>query len=128
MTNDKKDETGGPKFRANPDDVRPKPKRFYKQVTLEKDDQGFAIQLDGRPVKTPMKQNLQVRSEPLAQAIANEWDAQGDVIDHEAMLFTKLANTAIDRVAPRRQEIVDEIISYAGSDLLCYRASDPASL
>ncbi len=128
MTNDTKNEPGGPKFMSNPDDVRPKPKRFYKQVSVETSDEGHAIHLDGRPIKTPMKQSLQVRSEPLARAIADEWDAQEDVIDHEAMLFTKLANTAIDRVGPRRQDIIDEIISYAGSDLLCYRASEPASL
>ena len=128
MINDNKDETGGLKFMANPDDVRPKPKRFYQTVSLEKSDGGYAIHLDGRPIKTPMKQSLQVSSEPLARAMADEWEAQVDVIDHEAMLFTKLANTAIDRVAPRRHEIVNEIVSYAGSDLLCYRASEPASL
>ena len=120
--------SGGPKFKAKADMERPKPKRFYKDVTLEAGKAGFLILLDGRVVKTPMKQDLLVPAKALAEAIAEEWGRQGEVIDLEGMIFTKLANTAIDRVVPRRQEIVDELLGFAGSDLLCYRASEPAAL
>ena len=44
------------------------------------------------------------------------------------MPFTKLANTAIDRVAPDRERIIGEIVDFAGSDLVCYRAEKPQDL
>ena len=120
--------SGGPKFNAKADMERPKLKRFYKDVTLEVGEPGFLILLDGRVVKTPMKQDLLVPAKALAEAIAEEWAGQDEVIDLETMIFTKLANTALDRVVPRRQEIVDELLGFAGSDLLCYRATEPAAL
>lgn len=113
--------SGGPKFAAKPDVLRKKPKRFYKTVSIIKDADHHAIHLDDRPIKTPMKNTLKVPSENLAKAIAKEWDDQQEEIDHETMISTKLANTAIDRVGPRRKEIMDEIINFAGTDLLCYR-------
>ncbi len=118
----------GPKYMSKADDVRPKPKRFYKEVTLETDENGLKILLDGRVIKTPMKATLAVKTEPLAKAIQEEWATQGEEIDSETMILTKLANTAIDRVAPRRPDILAELVSYGGNDLLCYRATEPNSL
>ena len=119
---------GGPKYMSKADDVRPKPKRFYKEVSVKPETQGFLVCLDDRIIKTPMKSTLSVGSRALAEAIAEEWSSQGEEIDSEAMIFTKLANTAIDRVATRRDDILSELVSYGGNDLLCYRASEPASL
>ncbi len=118
----------GPKYMSKADDVRPKPKRFYKDVKVEVLEDQFSILLDERVIKTPMKSTLAVKSEPLALSIADEWSAQGEEIDSETMILTKLANTAIDRVAPRRVDILEELVSYGGNDLLCYRATDPDSL
>lgn len=118
----------GPKHLAKADAIRPKPKRFYKSVTVKPEGNRFAILLDGKPIKTPVRQNFSVLSAPLAEAIAEEWDSQQEHIDHETMVHTKLANTAIDRVAARREEIIAEISNYAGSDLILYRADQPASL
>ena len=100
-------------------------RRFYKTVTVT-DDLGIA--LDGRAVKTPMKAPLCLPTRPLAEAVAAEWDAQGEKIDAAAMLFTKLANTAIDRVAQDRARIEAEVLDYANSDLVCYRAGHPPEL
>ena len=100
-------------------------RRFYKTVAVTDD---LSIALDGRPVKTPVKARLQLPTKALAQAIAAEWDAQGEKIDPATMLFTKLANTAIDRVAPDRARIVAEVLDYANSDLVCYRAGHPPPL
>ncbi len=119
---------GGPKYMSKADDVRPKPKRFYKEVSVKSENGQFQVCLDERIIKTPMKSTLAVGSEALAEAIAEEWSSQGEEIDSEAMIFTKLANTAIDRVATRRDDILSELVSYGGNDLLCYRASEPASL
>ncbi len=125
---DSPDSRVGPKHLAKADAIRPKPKRFYKAVTVEEQQGRFAILLDGKPIKTPVRQNFSVLAAPLAEAIAGEWESQQEYIDHETMVHTKLANTAIDRVATRRDEIIAEIKNYAGSDMLLYRAEQPASL
>lgn len=100
-------------------------RRFYKSVNVTDD---HAIALDGRAVKTPMKAPLRLPTRALAEAVAAEWDAQGEKIDPAAMLFTKLANTAIDRVGPERARIAGEVTEFAGSDLVCYRAEAPEAL
>lgn len=119
------------------DDQKPKvlgreertlPKRFYKDVGLGATLGGFAILLDGRPVKTPAKSELVLPRDGLATAVAEEWAGQGMHIDPGSMPLTKLCNTAIDRVRGREAEIADEITRYAGSDLVCYRAERPSRL
>jgi chaperone required for assembly of F1-ATPase len=44
------------------------------------------------------------------------------------MPMMQLASTAIDRVRPRRDSVIDEIASYAETDMLCYRADSPVEL
>jgi chaperone required for assembly of F1-ATPase len=104
---------------------RPLPKRFYKSVAVT--DQ-LGIALDGRTVKTPLKTALVLPNRALANAVAAEWDAQVDVINPHAMPLTKLANTAIDRAIPERPKIAAEILEFAGSDMVCYRAEAPEGL
>lgn len=104
------------------------PKRFYKDVGVEPRDGGFAILLDGRPVRTPHKNHLQVPTAALAEAIGDEWRAQGEYIDPATMHLTRLANTAIDAVSAKMPEVANEIVAFAGSDLLCYRAEGPRDL
>lgn len=104
------------------------PKRFYKQVAVARAEGGFAVQLDGRPVKTPLKRPLVMPGEAMAAAVAGEWDAQGTHINPAAMILTKLANTAIDRVSGDEARIAGEIVDFAGSDLICYRADRPEGL
>lgn len=104
------------------------PKRFYKAAGYAAAERGFRIELDGRPVKTPMKAPLVVADEAVASAIAAEWDAQRDFIRPGSMPLTRLANAAIDAVALDPGPVKAEIVRYAGSDLLCYRAPGPQSL
>jgi chaperone required for assembly of F1-ATPase len=103
-------------------------RRFYKSVGLAPDGDGFAIVLDGRPVKTPARRPLAVPTRPLAEAIAAEWEAQTEVVDPARMPLTRLANTIIDGVAAAAAEIVAEVENYLGSDLVFYRAETPAAL
>ena len=112
---------------------KPLPRRFYKEVGLGVTSGGFAILLDGRPVKTPSKGDLGkgdlvLPTEALARAVAEEWASQAKHIQPTTMPLTKLCNTAIDRVRGRETEIADEIVAYAGSDLVCYRADGPRGL
>ncbi|WP_420558980.1 ATP12 family chaperone protein [Tepidicaulis sp.] len=118
------------RFKPHPgkDAKAPKPKRFYKDVNIREEEGGFAITLDGRVVKTPAKAVLRVPAEPLGRAIAGEWDAQKEHIDTFSMPLTKLANTAIDRISAQRAAVIDEVMNFAGTDLLCYRADFPEAL
>jgi chaperone required for assembly of F1-ATPase len=99
-------------------------KRFYKDVAAIDAEKGWQIQLDGRAVKTPVGTNLFIPTKALASAIADEWDAQNDDIDPATMPLFAYAVTALDRVASQRDAVIDEIASYGGNDLLCYRADD----
>lgn len=104
------------------------PRRFYKEVSVGEVGGARQILLDGRAVKTPLKAPLALPCEALAAAVAQEWQAQGERIDPGLMPCTKLSNTAIDRVAGRRDEVIAEIMEFAGNDLICYRAGGPQGL
>ena len=103
-------------------------KRFWKSAAAVPADDGFAIDLDGRRVKTPARADLLVPAEPLAQAITAEWNDCGESIDPRSMPLTGLANAAIDRVAPDKQNYAVGIASYGETDLVCYRAEGPETL
>ncbi|MCW0234519.1 MAG: ATPase [Ferrovibrio sp.] len=103
-------------------------KRFYKTVTAEPDGDGAVIRLDGRLLKTPAKADMRLPSLALAQAIAEEWQAQQDEIRPTTMPLTQLAATAIDRVAADPRFATEEVVRYGGTDLLSYRADEPAAL
>ncbi len=104
------------------------PKRFYKQASVAEEGQGFAILLDGRPIKTPAKTALCVPTSGLAEAIAAEWDSQGETLDLQGMTLTRLANVAIDRTPDTRTELAEELARYAGTDVTCYLAESPTEL
>src|SRR5712691_9972325 len=96
--------------------LRPQLKRrFYKNVGLAHDSEGFSVALDGRLVKTPARRPLAAPTRSLAEAIAAEWEAQAEVIDPAKMPLTRLANTIIDGVAAAAPEIAVEIEKYLGS-------------
>ena len=103
-------------------------KRFYKEAAAVAANQGWSIELDGRPIKTPARQPLAAPTRGLAEAIADEWRAQGDSIDPRSMPLTGLANAAIDRVAPDPAAFARDLARYGEGDLLCYRADHPADL
>ena len=103
-------------------------KRFYTAVTLVEQPEGFAVMLDGRPVRTPARRPLAAPTRALGEALAAEWDAQATVIDPAKMPLTRLANTIIDGVAAAAPEIVAEIEKFLGSDLVYYRAETPDAL
>ncbi len=97
------------------------PKRFYKHVAFEPVDQGYCITLDGKRVRTPAKNLLQLMLQSHAAAIVAEWDAQTKVINTDAMPLTRLAHIALDLVPNARALLLEDIARYAETDLLCYR-------
>lgn len=103
-------------------------KRFYTTASVIEDQEGYGIALDGRPVRTPGRAPLIVPTQALAEAIAGEWNAQGETIDPRSMMLTGLANAAIDRVAADPVAFSVDLAAYGESDLTCYRADSPAPL
>ncbi len=103
-------------------------KRVYGEADTTGDGGGFLVILDGRPARTPAGARLILPTRALARAVAEEWQAQGAEVEPASMPLTRLAVTAIDRITPRRQRVIDEIAAYGASDLLCYRAEAPPEL
>lgn len=104
------------------------PRRFWTLASVVPVEGGFAVHLDSRPVRTPMKAPLVVPTQGLAEAIAAEWQAQDKTVDPETMPFTRAANSAIDKVAAQFDAVSDMLADYGGSDLICYRAEGPTDL
>lgn len=105
-----------------------KARRFWTDVSIRQVDSGHEVMLDDRSLRTPGKLPLVLPTAPLADAIADEWRAQGDLIQPLTMPLTRAANSAVERVAPQFEGVVDMLAEYGGTDLLCYRADVPAQL
>ena len=104
------------------------PRRFYKEVGVSEVAGGFAVTLDGRSPRTPGQKPVVVPSEKLAAAMAAEWETQRELIDPETMPFVRLVNSAIEAGEERAPALRDEVVKYAGNDLLLYRADSPREL
>jgi chaperone required for assembly of F1-ATPase len=116
-------------MRAAQANMRPPPvSRFYKAVEVREADGRHALLLDGRGARTPGRNLLAAHSRALMLEAATEWERQREAIDPADMPLTRLLNSAIDGVAHTMAETRADILSYAGSDLLCYRAEEPENL
>lgn len=104
------------------------PKRFYKAASAAPVEGGFAVHLDGKPVRTPARALLSLPTEKAARLVADEFGAQEDVIDPVSMPVMRLVNTALDGVANEPQAVLEDILRFATSDMLCYRADTPQGL
>lgn len=107
-------------------------KRFWAVAAAAKTEDGYTVQLDGKPMRIPGGDVLRIASAAMAEAIAAEWQAaggsMGGALTAEDVPLTQLAGTAQDRIAPDPAATADAIARYAGADLLCYRAEHPAPL
>ena len=117
-----------PVRRAQENMRRPLPKRFYTNVTATGEEGAYKVLLDERPVRTPAGAELVLPTEEAAQLVVAEYAAQGEHIDPMSMPVTRLVNTAVDGVASDPQAVLEDILRYASTDLLCYRASSPERL
>ncbi|MDA9020146.1 ATPase [Flavimaricola sp.] len=105
-----------------------KPKRFWKDVHVEEDGSHLLVRLDDKPLKTPSKLTLHLPTRDLAEWVADEWRAQDGVVDPDTMPATRFANSAVEKVAPQFDEVARLVASYGETDLVCYRAEQPAAL
>lgn len=103
-------------------------RRFYDKATVAEGQEGYAVLLDGKPVRTPARRLLTAPAPGLAEALAAEWEAQKELVDPAVMPLTRLANSIIDGVAQAPLPVAEEIAQYLGSDLLFYRAEGPQGL
>lgn len=103
-------------------------KRFWTDVTVEAEEGGFAVRLDGRAVKTPGKRAVIMPTEAMAKVVAAEWAAQEEEIKPLAMPATRTVNSALDKVSVQHGAVADMLAAYGDSDLLCYRADTPQRL
>lgn len=97
-------------------------KRFYKQVTIEAAEGGYGVRLDGRAIRTVGGRPQVAPTRALAEAMAAEWERQGEEIDPALFLFRDMADYAIDVVAAAPAAAIGEMLPYAETDTLCYRA------
>lgn len=107
---------------------RPLPKRFYERPVLAESAGGFALTLDGKAARTPKRQSLAVPNRAAGEGLVAEWAAQATHIDPATMPMTRIVNAAIDGVAGEMEAVRAEIVKFAGSDLICYRAREPTAL
>jgi chaperone required for assembly of F1-ATPase len=103
-------------------------KRFYQAAGVAAAKGGFAVALDDKPVMTPVRRTVAAPTRALAEAIAAEWERQGERVDPATMPLTRLANAIVDAVADAPEAVAAEIANYLGSDLVCYRAEEPQGL
>jgi chaperone required for assembly of F1-ATPase len=103
-------------------------KRRYKVVEVTKAGDGFGIALDGKPMRTPAGHPFVAPTRALADAIAAEWQAQGEKVNPRSMPMTQFIATAIDRVSVERERIVGDLAAFAETDLLCHRAEEAGRL
>jgi chaperone required for assembly of F1-ATPase len=106
----------------------PQRKRFYTSAGVTETPKGFAIALDGKPVRTPSRRQLAAPVRQIADSMVAEWNAQKEVIDPTMMPVPRLANTVIDAVSDRVEAVADDIARYFHSDMLFYRAGHPEAL
>lgn len=106
----------------------PLPKRFYERAEVLDKDGLYHVALDGRTARTPARNPLAVTSRAVAEALAQEWEAQSGSIDPARMPITRLVNSALDGVEAQQEAVRAEMLRYAGSDALCYRAGEPEAL
>jgi chaperone required for assembly of F1-ATPase len=103
-------------------------KRFYREVTVAPDGEGWRVLLDGRAIRTPGGRAQVMPSRALAEAMALEWAGQGEEIDAGAFALRDLADYALDVAGPAREQVIAEIVPYAETDTLCYRAEPEEAL
>ncbi len=103
-------------------------KRFYKDVSIRQDDSKYLILLDNMAVKTPQHNMMFVPTNKLAEAIATEWQAQKETLDIDSMPLTSLLYTYYDKIIPQKEQIVDALVPYLETEMVCYPSPEPLEL
>ncbi|XP_053605946.1 ATP synthase mitochondrial F1 complex assembly factor 2 [Plodia interpunctella] len=104
-------------------------KRFYRNTSIIQNEQNWEVTLDQRRLKTPNGKVLLVSSEPLARAIAAEWDSQKEYIAQPVMHLTALCNTALDNPGKlTSHDITSYLLNYLPTDTLLFHSDEEDEL
>ena len=103
-------------------------KRFWGRASVAETAGGWTVQLDDRPLRTPARAPMVLPTRAVAALIAAEWEAQVGTVNPATMPATRAANAAIDKTRGQRAEVAGLVAAYGATDLLCYRADQPAAL
>jgi chaperone required for assembly of F1-ATPase len=109
-------------------EIDQRPKRFYREVEHARGEDGWVVTLDGRALRTPGGNRLELPAEALAALIAEEWRGQEERIDLPSMFNTRRAYGIADRAPEMRLHLIEQAVRYAGTDLVCYLADRPPEL
>ena len=105
-----------------------KARRFWTTVATRPAEGGVEITLDDRVLRTPGKKALTLPTQPLAEAVAEEWRSQGELIQPLTMPLTRAVNSTVEKVVPQFEAVAAMLAEYGGTDLLSYRATEPEAL
>src|SRR3954454_10146218 len=86
-------------------------KRFYTSAGIAEAEGVFAVTLDGKPIRTPSGRHVVAPCAEIAEAIAAEWDAQGETIDPLTMPLTRFANSVAE-CAERVEAVAYDVAKY----------------
>jgi len=103
-------------------------KRFYKAVDTCRVDGGWKLTLDGKAIKTPARDSMILPTEAIAWGIANEFDAQKDLVVPATMPLMTIASTAIDVTQANKEAAVDRILKYLDTDTVSFLHEDEPDL
>ncbi|CAG9459967.1 unnamed protein product [Pedinophyceae sp. YPF-701] len=99
-------------------------KRFYKTADVAEVEDGWAVTLDGRRLRTPAQAALALPSQDMAAAVAAEWQFQSaQHIRPYTMPIFSLISTAVDVYAQpgHRERVVDALCQFLPADVACCR-------
>ena len=103
-------------------------KRTWINTSIELIGPSFAILLDDNYLYTPKKAKVLLPTQKLAQKVADEWKLQKKIINPSKMPYSRLVNSAIDKVNENFDSIVSDLVDYGDTDLVCYRSISPEDL
>ena len=105
-------------------------RRVWRHARAVAVGDGFAVQLDEKPIRLPDGAALVLATRALADAVAREWECRGpgETIRPEDIPLTRIAGTAQIRIAPDPEPMIAAISAFGATDLICYRAARPEAL
>lgn len=101
---------------------------MFKSIEKTKVEQGFHILLDGKPMRTSAGNTVAPARETHADAIVSEWCGVSGKINLLAMPHTRLAMAIADFDDALKAEKIAHILSYAMTDMLCFREPQDEAL
>ncbi|KAH7910648.1 hypothetical protein BJ138DRAFT_1152421 [Hygrophoropsis aurantiaca] len=107
-------------------------KRFWKTVGIDRREDGIAVTLDKRALKTPSGNTLLLPKNKrlVATLIAHEWENQETLLKPHALPMTSIASRAIDALSDEttRKEVQAALLNYLETDTVCFHHDDPPQL